>query len=180
MNEKGDTAIFTKTVCDEENNTYKNNIYVWKDGITKALTSSGKDTNAFFLDNDTVLFRSSRCKNDEEKMKNGEELTSFYTISLDGGEAQKYFSVPLYVSSIKQVCKDVFIFSASYDVDYSVYGREDEKDALLKAKKEDADYEVFTKIPFCHNGGGYAKNTITRLYKYNVKEDAITLSSIIS
>ena len=48
-------------------------------------------------------------------------------------------------------------------------GREDEKEELLKAKKEAVDYEVFTKIPFCHNGGGYAKNTSERLYTYNVR-----------
>ena len=47
----------------------------------------------------------------------------------------------------------------------------------MKAKKEAADYEVFTKIPFCHNGGCYAKNTSSRLYTYHVGTKSLKLIS---
>ena len=155
------SALFGVVMCDEENNAYKQNIYLYRDGKAFALTQSGKDSAAMYLDADTILFKSNREASDEVK-------TVFYKMSLLGGEAEKYFEIPLAVSKIEQISEEKFIFMASYDKDFSYAGREDKKEELLKAKKEAADYEVFTKIPFCHNGGGYAKNTSSRLYTYNV------------
>ena len=156
------SAIFGVTICDEENNAYKQNIYLYRDGKAFALTQSGKDSAAMYLDSDTILFKSNREASDEVK-------TVFYKMSLLGGEAEKYFEIPLAVSKVEQISEEKFILLASYDKDFSYVGREEKKDELLKAKKEAADYEVFTKIPFCHNGGGYAKNTSSRLYTYDVK-----------
>lgn len=164
------STLLGVAVCDEENNAYKQNIYLMRDGKCMSLTQSGKDSGAMYLDADTVLFKSARESSDEVK-------TVFYKMSLSGGEAQKYFEIPLAVSKIEQMDKDEFVLIASYDKDFSYVGREDKKDELLKAKKEAADYEVFTKIPFCHNGGGYAKNTSSRLYTYNVVTKSLKLIS---
>ena len=162
------SCIFQVTTCDEEKNAYNSNIYLWQNDKCMPLTQSNKDNGAFYLDEDTILFKSTRDSAIQERMKNGEELTSFYKLSLKGGEAQKYFEIPLSVSSLEKINENEFLVLASYDRDYSIVGREDQKEELLKAKKEEQDYEVFTKIPFCHNGGGYAANTVSRLYIYNV------------
>ena len=166
--EDGKLCVFVVNECDEENNNYKSNLYLYKDGTIKALTSSNKDSNPVLLDNQTVLFKSGR------DVKPGEEVTNFYTISLEGGEAQKAFDLPLYAGKIVQLNEKEYVLTAAYDKDYSVQGREDQKEALLKAKKDNADYEVFTKIPFCHNGRGYAKNTVQRLYLYNTDTKELT------
>ena len=166
--EDGKLCVFVVNECDEENNNYKSNLYLYKDGTIKALTSSNKDSNPVLLDNQTVLFKSGR------DAKPGEEVTNFYTISLEGGEAQKAFDLPLYAGKIVQLNEKEYVLTAAYDKDYSVQGREDQKEALLKAKKDNADYEVFTKIPFCHNGRGYAKNTVQRLYLYNTDTKELT------
>lgn len=170
----GSACVFTVTQCDEENNTYFSNLYLWKNGKTIQLTSSGKDSNPMFLNDETLLFKSSRDTKKQEIIKNGEEWTSYYTLSLNGGEAQKAFDLPLTVNKIEHIEGSQYIFSASYHQDYSIFGREDQKDALLKAKKESKDYEVFTKIPFCHNGAGYAKNTVNRIYLLNSESNEIT------
>lgn len=173
----GQSCVFGVSVCDEKKNEYQNNLYLWYDGTCSVLTSSGKDSGALWLDNDTVMFRSGRSAEMQERVKKGEEVTEFYRISIHGGEAQKYFEVPLQVSKIEQLNEEEFLLQASWDKDYSAVGREDEKDTLLKNKKEEQDYEVFTSIPFCHNGGGYAKNAISRLYVYNVNTEALTAVS---
>lgn len=160
------SAVFGVAMCDEENNAYKQNLYILRDGAYMPLTQSGKDSGAMYLDEHTILFKSGREASDEVK-------TAFYKMSLLGGEAEKYFEIPLAVSKIEQIKKDEFVLLASYDIDFSYVGREDKKEELLKAKKEAAGYEVFTKIPFCHNGGGYAKNTSSRLYTYNVAEKSL-------
>ncbi len=172
--EEGDFCVFTLSQCDEENNSYTSNLYLYKDSITKELTSSGKDSNPLILNQDTILFKSTRDAKVQEKVKNGEELSCFYTISIHGGEAQKAFELPLFVSRIEKLNENEFILSASYDKDYSVFSREDQKAELLKSKKENTDYEVFTKIPFCHNGAGYAKNTVQRLYHYHSNTNELT------
>jgi len=170
----GSFCVFTVTSCDEKNNAYYSNLYLWKDGTYRPLTSSGKDSSPLILDDKTILFKSSRDASVQEKVKNGEELTSYYVISVDGGEAQKAFELPLFVNKIEKLCKNEYILSASYDKDTSIFGREDQKEELLSTKKENADYEVFTKIPFCHNGSGYAKNTINRLYHFNSETNQLT------
>lgn len=126
-----------------------------------------------YLDNETILFKSSRSASDQERVKSGEELTSFYTMSLNGGEAKKYFEIPLFVSAIEKIGPEEFLILASYNKDFSIVGREDKKEELLKAREEEKDYEVFTKIPFCHNGSGYAANAISRLYIYNVTSKSL-------
>ncbi len=141
------SCVFTVSTCDEENNSYNQNLYIWREGVCSQLTQSNKDSGALFLDDSTILFRSGR--NSDLK----EEVTSYYTISIHGGEAKKCFDIPMQVSSIELLNADEFLVNASF----------------LKGEKEEKDYEVFTKIPFCHNGGGYAKNTVNRLYIYHSK-----------
>lgn len=173
MSPDKDSCIFQVAKCDEESNAYHTNIFAWRNGECIPLTQSNKDSSAMYLDNETILFKSSRSASDQERVKNGEELTSFYTISLNGGEAKKYFEIPLAVSAIEKISGEEFLVLASYNKDFSIVGREDKKEELLKTKKEEKDYEVFTKIPFCHNGGGYAANAISRLYIYNVTSKSL-------
>lgn len=163
MSPERNACIFTVSTCNEEENTYDSNIYLFRDGKCYPLTQGKKDGSAIFLDNSTVLFKSGR------NAKNQEEVTSYYTISLNGGEACKRFDIPMYVSKIEKLNKEEFVILASYDKDFSCVGREEMKEELKKAQKESKDYEVFTKIPFCHNGSGYAKNAISRLYIYNTE-----------
>ena len=164
------SCIFEVSTCDEESNSYHNNLYLWKDGKCTALTRSNKDSGAVYLDKDTVLFKSSRSAEIQERMEKGEEVTEFYKISLKGGEAELFFDVPLMVSQIEVLDENTFLLLASYNKDYSIAEREERKEELLQAKNKEKDYEVFTRIPFCYNGKGFMKNTISRLYVYQVNE----------
>ena len=82
------SAVFGVAMCDEENNAYKQNLYILRDGAYMPLTQSGKDSGAMYLDEHTILFKSGREASDEVK-------TAFYKMSLLGGEAEKYFEIPL-------------------------------------------------------------------------------------
>ena len=64
---------------------------------------------------------------------------------------------PLTVTSIQKLDDTRFVFTANYDLHYSsMYQSNDvEKQRLLKAKKENADYEVFDELPFYGNGAGF-------------------------
>ena len=164
-------SVFGVSVCDEENNTYKHNLYVIKEGQCLSLTSSDKEGDFLFLDDDTILLQSNRSEADQKKIKEGEELTTYYTLSLNGGEAVRRFSLPISVGSIKKVKTGVYVILANYDLDYSIWGREDQKEELLKKKKADSDYEFFEKIPFYNNGSGFSGKGVSRLFLYDERKD---------
>ena len=153
-----------------------------KDGNCRALTQSGKDGQYQFIDLTTLLFISHR-----EGKETDEEKTSFYKISLDGGEAVKAFDIPFLVSSFEHISKDRYLLAVQYNKDYSYGDDISLKEKCLKHKKEENDYKVFTKIPFYFNGSGFLGNTITRLYLYNaelnelsaITSDEIDISSAL-
>ena len=163
-NEDGSICVFSLSECDEEENGYRNNLYMLKDGNCRALTQSGKDGQYQFIDLTTLLFISHR-----EGKETNEEKTSFYKISLDGGEAVKAFDIPFLVSSFEHISKDRYLLAVQYNKDYSYGDDISLKEKYLKNKKEENDYKVFTKIPFYFNGAGFLGNTITRLYLYNAE-----------
>lgn len=173
-NEDGSAAVFRVSQPDEANNAYRQNLYLLRDGACVPLTQSGKDGFFCFVDRETVLFQSSRDEAERAARENGEESTTFYTISLRGGEAQKAFQVPLQVKNIAMVRPGLYVLEVSYDRAYSCYGREEQKEALLKEKRDNRDYEVFTKIPFYFNAVGFYGEKINRLFLYDAGTSALT------
>ncbi len=167
MNSNKD-CVYVQTTANKESNSYDSNLMMLKDEQSIQLTSGNKENNFIFLDNDTIMFKSIRSEFDKKALANGEELSVFYTLSLFGGEAIEYFKVPLQVMDYQKIDEDTFVMSVNYDRKYTHMHTLEDKSALLKIKKESADYEEFTKIPFYFNGNGYIGETVHRLYIYKV------------
>ena len=168
-----DTLIFVEHLCDEENNTYKHRLMMQKDNQTIALTNGDKESNYCVLQNGDVVFSAIRDTQDKKKVEAQEEFTSFYRISTHGGEAYKYFEVPYQVAQLIQLDEDHFAMLVDYDTRYSYANESDEKQTAIDRKKENADYEEFTQIPFYLNGGGYTSGLVTRLYIYEVSTNTM-------
>lgn len=173
VNEKNE-VVFCVNTCNEMENKYDNNLYVISDGITSALTNGNKESNYIFMNNDDVVFSAIREKSDFDKIDAGEEWSVFNKISLRGGEAEKLFSIPLTVNTFKCVDEDTFILQVDYDTRYSHMYQLEDKTEVLKNKKADADYEVFTQIPFYSNNRGYTSGKVSRLYSYQLSSDTLT------
>lgn len=173
VNNKGE-IVFCVNTCNETENKYDSNLYMIKDGKTSLLTSGNKESNYIFLNDETLVFSALRDKADIEKQDRGEEISVFNKISLHGGEAEKYFSVPLNVVAFANVDEDTFVLQVNYDTRYSHMYQMEDKSKVLKNKKDDADYEVFTQIPFYFNNRGYTSGKVTRLFMYQVSTDALT------
>jgi len=170
-NESGSKTLFVVHEADMDNNDYKS--YIWSlDNVTKEykqLTGLGKEKNFYFLDDETVLFPSIRDEKDKEKLKNGEEFTQFFKISLNGGEALPCFRIPKIVTSIKPLKDNDYLIKVYENIDKPDISKMDdsEKEKALKELKEEKDYEVLEEIPFWSNGGGYTNKKRSRLYLYN-------------
>ena len=173
MSPAGSNTGFVLHQMDVEENKYLSNIYIYNELNKEPLKLTSLDEEASFLwkDDDTILFPGTRNKKDKEKKKNGEDLTSYYEISLKGGEANKVFEVPLNVTSLEILDDENLILTAVYDHNKpNLDGLSDsEKEKTLKEMKDAKDYEIFDEIPFWSNGQGYTNKKRNRLYKYNIK-----------
>lgn len=144
---------------DVEENKYLSNIYIYnyENKIPLKLTSVDEESSFLWKDDNTILFPGTRNKKDKERKEKGEDLTSYYEISLKGGEANKVFEIPLNVTSMKILNEENLILTAIYNHNKpSLDGLSDkEKEKTLKEIKDGKDYEIFDEIPFWQNGQGY-------------------------
>ena len=156
---------------DYEENNYKSNIWVINKETKKyfRLTGIGEEKSFLWLNETEILFPSMRDKKLKAKIEEGEKWTCYYSISINGGEAQEYMRIPLNVTSIKKIDEENFLLTAQFD-NYGINLNEltgEERAQAVKKIKEDKDYEILDEIPFWSNGGGFTNKKRNRLYIYN-------------
>ena len=169
-----DFACFVVHEPNTEDNNYYSNLWLYniKENKYSKLTSFNKESKFIWLeDGENIIFSSVRDDKDKEKLEKGEKFTQFYKINIYGGEAEKFFRIPLNVGAIKEINEEKFIFTAQYNpVEFDLESlSEEEKSKELKRRKEEKDYEVIDEIPFWSNGGGFTNKKRNRLYIYDVK-----------
>ena len=166
-------ACFTVHGSNVEDNKYNSNLWLHNLESKEAFQLTALDKERSFLwqqDSKHILFPSIRDEKDKKKQEAGESFTQYYRINVNGGEAQKFFNVPMSITSLKEVDSNTFVFTATYDStkkDLSCLS-EEEKDKELKKRKEEKDYEVIEEIPFWSNGGGFTNKQRNRLFVYRL------------
>ncbi len=172
-----DTGLLSCVVSgvNENNNEYKHNIFGYQHQQFKKLTALNKENSYVYLDKNTILFSASRDQEDENYTKEGFVNTSFYSLSLDGGEAIKAFCVPLQVVGYDVLSSSKLVLQASIDVEYADYHTytEQQKKEISKKKKDNSDYEVFDEIPWWSNGGGFTNKKRVHLFIYDIETNQL-------
>ena len=167
--------LFVKSNQDYENNNYISDAFIYnieKNKIYK-LTSVKDASLVSWLDNDTVIFKSS-LRDEELKSKKDEEFIDYsllYSININGGEAESLFNIELEVIDLYSIDENNFLIKAIYDINRDKKRKEDN---YLEWAKEEIDYEVFDEIPFWINNVGVTNKKRDRLYHYNKKENKLT------
>ncbi|WP_297298365.1 S9 family peptidase [uncultured Brachyspira sp.] len=167
--------LFVKSNQDYENNNYISDAFIYnieKNRIYK-LTSVKDASFVSWLDNDTVIFKSS-LRDEELKSKKDEEFIDYsliYSININGGEAESLFNIELEVIDLYSINENNFLIKAVYDINRDKKRKEDN---YLEWAKEEIDYEVFDEIPFWVNNVGVTNKKRDRLYHYNKKENKLT------
>lgn len=170
---KGDYLSYVVSNADMDKNDYTSSIYLYniKDQNHRRLTSGTRDGSYLWLNEEEILFRGKR---DENKKKIQE--THFYKINVNGGEAEKFLSLPYQIGKIEYIKEGQFLFVASYiealDKIKDLKGHE--KEDYIKSLDEEDDYEVIEEIPFWSNGGTYSKSKRNALYLYDQKTNVTT------
>lgn len=178
FNPKGNFLAFTLSKANLEENSYDHSIYVLstENKNYKKLTYSAKEKNSLWLNNDKILFSADRDEKIKEKIKNGENWTSFYCLDINGGEAYKFMNIPLSVTNIKKIDEENFLLTGIFDN----YGKDinnlkgEEKKKAIKEFNEAKDYEILDEIPFWSNGSGFINKKRNRLYLFNKKENKLS------
>lgn len=173
---RGDELYFCVRRADFDDNDYKSDLYVFKGGELRQLTSSG-DVNAYYLLRDGIVFPALRKSKDKEAAQKGVPLTVYQLLPYTGGEAREWLRLPYAVEDIRFLSEKRFFFTArfsfAYDAALTECGGDAEK-AAAKVKA-DEDYRVLDEVPFYFNGQGYINGTRGRLYLYdNGKIEALT------
>lgn len=171
---KGKKLAFVLHQMDVDENKYLSNIHIYdleKNMFTK-LTSSNTARNFIFKDEDILLFADSRDKKEKERREKGEDFTTYYEISLNGGEAVKSFEIPLNVAKLEIIDSDRFMIIAEYNHNKPNFQNlsDKEKEEALKNLEEEKDYQVIDEIPFWSNGEGFTNKIRSRIYIYNIKD----------
>lgn len=167
-------ACFAVHKANVEENNYDSNLWLYdlQNSQLMQLTSFNRESSLLWLaDGRHILFSSIREEKDQNRKAEGENFTQFYRINAEGGEAQKYFSIPLKVAEIAEAKEGTFVFTAidgPGEEDLSILSQEDRARALKK-RQEEQDYEVIDEIPFWSNGKGYTNQKRNRIYTYDLK-----------
>lgn len=170
---KGKSLCYLVKQPDEKENNYSSNLYLLKGKKTKQRTSSFPVLSFRFLDDENILFVSYRDKEDQEKKKDGHPYTPFYSLPLNGGEAEKLFTLRLSVLSYELLDKSHLILLADVDLD-----KKEEMELLSKdgssytkeIKSSREDYQEYHEVPFVLNGAGVIDHHRSVLFLYDRKK----------
>lgn len=154
-----------------DENGYKSNLWLYdvQKNRSYQLTALGKERSFTWLNNEEILFATSRNPKDQERHSKGEDFTVFYQINIHGGEAQEAFRVPLAVQGLRPLPDSKFLLTCTYNPkrrDTSSLS-DQEKATELKRREEEQDYEVLEEIPYWSNGRGFISGNRSRLYLFD-------------
>jgi len=173
---KGKSAAFVVRTTDEKDNKYPANIWLHDKAGLKKLTGLDQENSFIFEDDDHILFPAVRDDIDKHKKAANDVFTSFYCLDINGGEAQKAFTIPLSVSSIQILNDGLYVVVANTSAshpDFHKYDEEKLKELKQEAKDND-DYEILDEMPWWFNGVGFKNKMRQRMYIYNSEKDTCT------
>lgn len=177
FNPAGSHLAFIKSQADAKETGYDMSLWVWskETGQVRQMTSLGKVSSFDWLNDDEIVFCANRTEEDKEAAKR--EITTVYKLRLTGGEAEKFFQIPLQVSSVKMLNENsclVYSEENPQNKPYHKMKKDSDKEAEAKRREEEKDYAVIEEAPFWHNGGSFVNGNVTRLVHYDIPSEKLT------
>lgn len=166
----GKNFCYTVTNANKEMNRYDSYIYAIKDGKTIRLTGLGREAGFQFLDDETILFGGNRDF-DHKDFKG----SKFYTLSLNGGEAEEALSFPIRVSRVLPLCNGDYLALGKTDPKFPDLYKGDKEYAKKYAEylKGEEDYEVIEENPWWFNGGTFTRGARTSMFYYHATDKTL-------
>ncbi len=155
--------------------------------------SHGEVKKPVWLDSERILFASSRDKEDNDQKEKKPE-TRYYEISIHGGEATPFMTVPLKADGIRFMGDGLWLVSTVADeneidadkVDATMQNTDGTTGAATAGdgagKEQDLeeykavrgkDYEIYEELPFWFNGKGITNRKRPALYVFSQKDQSL-------
>jgi len=155
-----------------EDNGYHAVIFVDKgNGFCPLTGLKGKVGHFLWLDDENILFSEMRSKADKEKVEKGYELTSYYKININGGEACEAFKIDALVTKLEMLSEDNYLAVTVFDNNRPcLEGKtSEESEKALKELKKEKDYQVVDELPYWFNGRSFTNKKRIRINTYSVQ-----------
>lgn len=170
----GNKAAFVVSYGKEDDNKYEGHIWIWDKEKVRQLTGLGKERSYVWEDCEHLLFAAVRSDAEKKRAEAKDLFTSFYRISIHGGEATLAFTLPYSAGRIESLGNGKYWVSGEIDANYPDFYKmtEDERKDVLKHYEDEADYQVIDETPFWMNGGTFInkKRDAFFIYDDNTRE----------
>ena len=166
----GKYVAFIVSYANKASNDYKADIHLLETetGKVRQLTNGGDAKAYCWTDKGTLLFAAPRCPKVKKQLEKGENVTAFYEISPEGGEALHAFNLPVRTGGLTNIGDGLYMLTSVYDNNYpELEGKTDEEKAKALETYTKPAYDVFDELPFWGNGRGVINKKRNRLYIYN-------------
>lgn len=134
----GSKAALVVTQCDEENNSYRHDIWLWANQSCKALTDTGKCDAFLWEDDDHLLLPAIEKGN-----------TCWKRLNITDGTTEDAFTLPFFAKSMQRLDSKRWFFTAR------------------DKKVPDKGCSVVEGLPVRFNGLGYTSGAVNSLYLYD-------------
>ncbi len=159
-----DKALFLKKNPNKENNNYDCNLYLYKDKKVEKLTSCNSVKQAFWYDNENIVFQSNRNqkKDDEKNTKETEKTIQLYRKNVTTKtEAELFLELKGKISSINALSSEQIVYIKEREIetkDSDYFAGQDDNDNFMRIRR----------IPFYSNGVKYTYHLKKSLYIYDI------------
>ena len=111
----GRYAAFVVQRADLEENRYRGDAHLLEveSRAVRQLTAGGDARGSVWTKEGTILFSALRDPKLKQKAEDGEELSCWYEIAPEGGEARLAFTLPVRAGKLEPVDADRFVVTAS-------------------------------------------------------------------
>ena len=152
----GRYAAYVVTQADREKNGYNSAIWMYdlETGKNRLMAERGGAKGIVWLDEKSFLFASDRGDAPDQ------ESAVYYRLSVDGGEAESFLTLPHKAEKLVPMGEDQFLFTARVEE----YEKEEPGEYEAERGK---DYEIYEELPFWFNGKGIVSRKRTALFIHN-------------
>ena len=151
---------------------YKSSLWVvdLSTGRNRKLAERGGAKSPVWLDSGRILFVSGRDKMEHED----KPCTRYYEISVNGGEASLYLTVPVKADKIRPIGDKLWLLSAVADENESKT-REINQHARTwdEVAVRGKDYDIYEELPFRFNGKGVINRKRPVLYLFSEADSSL-------
>ncbi|MDR2655310.1 MAG: S9 family peptidase [Oscillospiraceae bacterium] len=162
----GENAALVRTKVNDENG-YDSHIFVMHGEKPVQFTSGGKERSFIWDSDKSILFPGEPYKKFNERQKEGAEVSSFYRLPIDGGEARHAFTLPVTAGQLEKIGEGLYAVLANVSADrtdFSPINIYKTQEYFTNRKKEQELCQIIDEVPFWSNGNGFINKIRGRLF----------------